>query len=279
MATATRPRKAAKAKKATDPLAGWPPAVVGAFRDQIAERLSAGRTPEQALAELTKLFGDDALAGPRDPDGLDDLCPSFEPLLRALVAEAAEGRRPAPLGPNRPEPAPAGDAGHFRTIPDAGPDGPTPQQVKAVAALVAGKTAAEAGVSSRTLYRWQRDDVVFVAALNAARGELIDSTRAALRALGGEAVATVQAVMTDPATPPAVRLTAAFKVLGCLRADAPAVAVPDQERDPEGLAEHRREVEAKWARYQEQFGDLMSNTVEMPTWTVLTVRPGREPVR
>ena len=84
-----------------------------------------------------------------------------------------------------------------------------------VAALAGGATIAEAaergGVSQRTVYR-RLEDADFRAAVQQARAELVTQAVARLAEAGGEAVATLRALLGE-GTPPAVRLGAARAVL------------------------------------------------------------------
>src|SRR4051812_27860912 len=72
----------------------------------------------------------------------------------------------------------------------------TVEQERAIVLLGSGKTvtaaAEETGVGRRTLHRWMREDPVFIAALNAWRRELRDSTRSQLLGVAPEAVEAVR---------------------------------------------------------------------------------------
>ena len=72
----------------------------------------------------------------------------------------------------------------------------TPQQQRALEALLAGQTvtaaANTAGVDRSTVHRWQKDDLVFRAAFNRGRRELLASVHTRLLALTERAVACVE---------------------------------------------------------------------------------------
>jgi hypothetical protein len=74
--------------------------------------------------------------------------------------------------------------------------------------------AAYAECSRDTLYRWLRDDLAFGEALHEAEMEAVSAIARRLAAVGPDAVATLEAAMTDDAATPAVRVRAASAVLG-----------------------------------------------------------------
>ena len=84
-----------------------------------------------------------------------------------------------------------------------------------IAALAGGATIAEAairaGVSERTVYR-RLEDADFRASVQQARADLVTQAVARLAEAGGEAVATLRALLGE-GTLPAVRLGAARAVL------------------------------------------------------------------
>ena len=90
-------------------------------------------------------------------------------------------------------------------------------QITALEALSAGATATEAavraGVNRTTVYRWLREDPVFVAKLNRSRLEQRQSIQAEIRGLAREALATLRSLLNDTNTPAAVRLKTALSVL------------------------------------------------------------------
>jgi hypothetical protein len=143
---------------------------------------------------------------------------------------------------------------------------PTPAQERAIAALVAGKTAteaaAEAGVDRRTLYRWSRDDTVFITSLNLARVDLAAAVRDKLAALGAAAVEVVREVMQSQDTPARVRLAAALAVLE----RAPTAAVSHHDLDPEWLAAHRQLQEALWESWGPRFLGARPTSLTHPEW-------------
>lgn len=145
---------------------------------------------------------------------------------------------------------------------------PTPSQLVAIAALVAGATnttAAEAaGVDRSTLFRWLKGDAEFVAALNLARSEQAERTRAELRGLASEAVATIRELMTSPQTPPAIRLRAAATALEIAGGTGPESHGPTE---PD-------EVRAMWEADEEaqKHGELLKSF--SPAALLTRRRPG-----
>lgn len=74
------------------------------------------------------------------------------------------------------------------------------RQQRAVAALLASKTVAEAAASAkvgeRTLFRWLAEDVAFRAALSQAEGELLATTTRRLLGLQGQALEALEYLLT-----------------------------------------------------------------------------------
>src|SRR5262249_37928971 len=118
----------------------------------------------------------------------------------------------------------------------------SPAQTQALAALLSGKSvtaAAEAaGVARETLHRWLRDDPAFQAALGSGKAELLEASRAELRALASEAVQTLRDLLGTNA-PPLVRLKAALAVLQMLGADQPGPVGPTTTEEAETANKQR----------------------------------------
>ena len=74
------------------------------------------------------------------------------------------------------------------------------RQQRAVAALLASKTVAEAAASAkvgeRTLFRWLAEDAAFRAALSQAEGELLATTTRRLLGLQGQALEALEYLLT-----------------------------------------------------------------------------------
>src|SRR5215212_10863356 len=91
----------------------------------------------------------------------------------------------------------------------------TARQEKAIVALIASKTLEEAaqrcGVSPRTLYRWQHEDVLFQTEYRHARRAALDSAIAGLQAGAAEAVTTLRRALEDRSVN--VRVRAALGIL------------------------------------------------------------------
>jgi len=89
-------------------------------------------------------------------------------------------------------------------------------QRKALGALLSGAdqdtTAAAAGVTERTIRRWQNEPL-FAAALRAGQDQAIDAAVTSLTAAMRTAVQTLSGVMTDPDASNRVRVSAANAVL------------------------------------------------------------------
>jgi hypothetical protein len=75
------------------------------------------------------------------------------------------------------------------------------------------EAAVKAGVSERTLFRWQQHPV-FRERFAAARRETVRQAVAQLQAVSSKAVETLEAVMVDPEAPASARVAAAREVLG-----------------------------------------------------------------
>jgi AcrR family transcriptional regulator len=101
----------------------------------------------------------------------------------------------------------------------------TGKHERAITALVAGATmqaaAAAAGVDRTTLWRWMREDAMFIWAYNQARADQRDAVQAELRSLAADALAVVRGMLQDDEAPPALRLRAAMAVLEVAAADKP----------------------------------------------------------
>jgi hypothetical protein len=86
------------------------------------------------------------------------------------------------------------------------------RQQRAVAALLASKSVAEAastaGVGERTLYRWLAEDQAFRAALSQAEGDLLDTATRRLLTLQGKAIDALEHLI-ERAETEGVRLRAA----------------------------------------------------------------------
>ncbi|MFN3324964.1 MAG: SEC-C metal-binding domain-containing protein [Bryobacteraceae bacterium] len=93
----------------------------------------------------------------------------------------------------------------------------TPAQLRAVHALAAGATvtaAAEAAEVHRdTIYEWRRSKPAFAQAVIQAKSACEARLHDQLATLAQLAVATLQQLLEDPDTPPAIRLRAALAVL------------------------------------------------------------------
>lgn len=92
----------------------------------------------------------------------------------------------------------------------------TPRQRRFVAAVVATTTVREAariaGVCERTALRYMRQQAVQAAIRTAQTDILRQGARRAVQAVG-QAVASLEAILTDEATPPGVRVSAARAIL------------------------------------------------------------------
>jgi len=77
----------------------------------------------------------------------------------------------------------------------------SPQQTRVLAEISVGKSitaaAASAGVNRMTIYRWQRNDANYRAALNAWRRQTADSVRHRLLAMADRAVAAISNALSD----------------------------------------------------------------------------------
>lgn len=101
----------------------------------------------------------------------------------------------------------------------------TGKHERAITALIAGATmqaaATAAGVDRTTLWRWMREDAMFIWAYNQARADQRDAVQAELRSLATDALAVVRGMLQSDETPPALRLRAAMAVLEVAAADKP----------------------------------------------------------
>jgi hypothetical protein len=92
----------------------------------------------------------------------------------------------------------------------------SPQQSKAVAALLTASSVAQAadevGVTARTLFRWL-DDPTFEAAYRAARREALGQAMARMQGVSSAMVSVLLQLAADRRTPPSVRFQAAAKVI------------------------------------------------------------------
>lgn len=142
---------------------------------------------------------------------------------------------------------------HDTTEPE-GNEALTPQQERALAALLSGSTVTRAaelvGVDRTTVHRWLRDDWTFQAALNRARREFRDGLRANLESVGEQAVRTVrQAIEADD-----VRVAlAVLKGLGLLGGEMPSVG----EDDP-GILREEAQLRRNEAEMQRRLRALNS---------------------
>jgi transposase-like protein len=88
---------------------------------------------------------------------------------------------------------------------------------KVAAALALGKSvtaaARDAGIHRTTIHHWQRTSKEFCTAVEQARREFTESLRDDMLDLARAAVRTLQYLLSNPETPPAVRLKAALAVL------------------------------------------------------------------
>lgn len=95
----------------------------------------------------------------------------------------------------------------------------TIRQSKALQALLSGDNvtacAKAGGVTRTTFYKWLAQPT-FKAALNQADGEIIETLTRRLTSLGNLALNNLEAVLSDPKTPPGVRMRAAVEVVNCI---------------------------------------------------------------
>jgi hypothetical protein len=95
-----------------------------------------------------------------------------------------------------------------------------PRQVKALGALLSGKTllaaATEAGVNESTIRRWLREDDAFNEALAQGRREALAAAMNVTTAVARTAAGVVLELMTDRKAPPGVRLRSALAILEML---------------------------------------------------------------
>ena len=85
-----------------------------------------------------------------------------------------------------------------------------PNQLAAIVALVGGSSVTDAaervGIDRTTLHRWLSGDAAFLAALNRMKMEALDAIRREVRSAVGDAARVVRELVTNPDTPPAIRL-------------------------------------------------------------------------
>src|SRR4051812_14419220 len=88
----------------------------------------------------------------------------------------------------------------------------TPQQAKAIAALLTTRTVEEAaekcGVPVRSLHRWKGQNEEFREALRIARSEVVSQAIGSLQAAAVQAVETLREIMTNPDAPAHARVSA-----------------------------------------------------------------------
>ena len=125
-------------------------------------------------------------------------------------------------------------------------------QLKALTALAAGRSvsdaAHEADVDRGTVHRWLANDSGFAAEVNAARLEMVERTRAGVRRLADDAIATLRELM-GPGTPASVRL----KVVELVLAQAASGAEDDRIGPP--LAD-QIEAEKKLQKLQDDMDNF-----------------------
>src|SRR5215471_14899490 len=73
--------------------------------------------------------------------------------------------------------------------------------------------AVKAGVGSRTIHRWLREDAAFQAAYNRAKREVVRQAQTRLQQATGKAVAALIAVIDDPLVQASARVSAAKAIL------------------------------------------------------------------
>jgi len=112
-------------------------------------------------------------------------------------------------------------------------------QAKAIGAILSGQTvtaaAEKAGVGRATVYRWLRDDTAFLAALDAARAELLLQVRMDLSTWASQAVEHVVPYFDEERSGISreLRLKAALAILKMAGADRPEPAGPPAKRESE----------------------------------------------
>ena len=93
----------------------------------------------------------------------------------------------------------------------------SPIQVQVVAALAEGRsvtrTAAAAGIHRTTIHNWMRSSKEFRDAVNEARDYFFECVNDQLNELSTTALDTLRQLLTNPETPPSIRLHAALAVL------------------------------------------------------------------
>ena len=75
------------------------------------------------------------------------------------------------------------------------------------------EAAHKAGVGSRSIYRWLREDEAFQAAYNRAKREVVRQAQTRLQQATGKAVAALIAVIDDPLVQASARVSAAKAIL------------------------------------------------------------------
>src|SRR5215471_1521224 len=73
--------------------------------------------------------------------------------------------------------------------------------------------AVKAGVGSRTIHRWLREDEAFQAAYNRAKREVVRQAQTRLQQATGKAVAALIAVIDDPLVQASAKVSAAKAIL------------------------------------------------------------------
>jgi hypothetical protein len=93
----------------------------------------------------------------------------------------------------------------------------SPVQAQVIAALAQGRTITDAArgasIHRTTIHHWFRTAPVFKAAFQEAQREYVDTLHDGLRDLAARAVETLRNLLSDPNTPPAVRLRTALAIL------------------------------------------------------------------
>src|SRR5262249_27984380 len=109
-----------------------------------------------------------------------------------------------------------------------------------LAALLAGKSPSEAaeaaGVSRVTLWRWQKDDFDFAAALNRGRLDLREAMQSRLSAIADKAAATVESAVAGGDVKSSLAI---LRGLGLLSGVADAIP-SDDPRDLRSAAERNK---------------------------------------
>ncbi len=137
------------------------------------------------------------------------------------VSAATVHRFSSPATPVEPEPPQAPGTAVHRVSSITEPfetAGLTPVQVQIAAALASGTTivraALDAGVHRTTIHKWLQTSTEFCQAVKQARDHYDSLIADRLNELSVLAIDTIRQLLTNPDTPPAVRLRAALAVLG-----------------------------------------------------------------